>query len=79
MRYSDGAVRRRNVQFEDKFRVGNIRERTVNSLNQQFNLDRQQAQRVCQTANGSVKKTAPIMERHTIQRRNETNLLIMPH
>ncbi len=51
MRYSDGAVREGVMyNFEDKFRVGNIRERTVNSLNQQFNLDRQQAQRVSQTA-----------------------------
>ncbi|MBF4102443.1 hypothetical protein INT80_04705 [Gallibacterium anatis] len=50
MRYSDGAVREGVMyNFEDKFR-GNIRERTVNSLNQQFNLDRQQAQRVSQTA-----------------------------
>ncbi|KGQ46068.1 exopolyphosphatase [Gallibacterium anatis] len=51
MRYSDGAVREGVMyNFEDKFRVSNIRERTVNSLNQQFNLDRQQAQRVSKTA-----------------------------
>ena len=51
MRYSDGAVREGVMyNFEDKFRVSNIRERTVNSLTQQFNLDRKQAARVAQTA-----------------------------
>ncbi len=51
MRYSDGAVREGVMyNFEDKFRVSNIRERTVNSLNQQFNLDREQAARVSQVA-----------------------------
>ncbi|MFC0309583.1 exopolyphosphatase [Gallibacterium trehalosifermentans] len=49
MRYSDGAVREGVMyNFEDQFRVSNIRERTVNSLTQQFDLDREQATRVSQ-------------------------------
>lgn len=51
MRYSDGALRE-GVMYglEAQFQVGNIRQRTAASLAQQFNLDKDQAERVCDTA-----------------------------
>lgn len=51
MRYSNGAIREGVMyNFDLNFRVDNIRERTINALTAQFNLDRVQAQRVAQKA-----------------------------
>lgn len=51
MRYSDGALRE-GVMYglEQRFQVGNIRERTANALAEQFNIDKAQAKRVSDTA-----------------------------
>lgn len=51
MRYSDGALRE-GVMYsvEKNFQVRNIRQRTANSLAEQFDLDEVQAQRVHQSA-----------------------------
>lgn len=51
MRYSDGALRE-GVMYglEQRFQVGNIRQRTAEALAEQFNIDQQQAERVQQTA-----------------------------
>lgn len=51
MRYSDGALRE-GVMYglENAFQVGDIRQRTAESLAEQFNIDQSQAQRVSETA-----------------------------
>lgn len=51
MRYSDGALRE-GVMYglESSFQVDDIRERTVNSLMEHFNVDQEQALRVADTA-----------------------------
>ncbi|TNH05354.1 exopolyphosphatase [Testudinibacter sp. TR-2022] len=51
MRYSDGALRE-GVMYglESSFQVDDIRERTVNSLMEHFNVDQDQALRVADTA-----------------------------
>lgn len=51
MRYSDGALREGVMySLETNFQVTNIRERTAEGLAEQFNIDREQAHRVTQTA-----------------------------
>ena len=51
MRYSDGALRE-GVMYglEQRFQVGDIRQRTAEALAQQFNIDKAQANRVEETA-----------------------------
>ncbi|KMK52165.1 exopolyphosphatase [[Actinobacillus] muris] len=51
MRYSDGALRE-GVMYglEQRFQVGDIRQRTAEALAKQFNIDQQQANRVRETA-----------------------------
>lgn len=51
MRYSDGALRE-GVMYglEQRFQVGDIRQRTAEALAEQYHIDSQQAERVKQTA-----------------------------
>lgn len=51
MRYSDGALREGVMySLEQRFQVGDIRQRTAEALAEQYHIDQQQAQRVKQTA-----------------------------
>ncbi|WP_044469692.1 exopolyphosphatase [Mannheimia massilioguelmaensis] len=51
MRYSDGALREGVMySLESNFQVSNIRERTAEGLAEQFDIDREQAQRVTESA-----------------------------
>lgn len=51
MRYSDGALREGILYgIEHRFQVNDIRQRTAEALVKQFNIDREQAERVKQTA-----------------------------
>lgn len=51
MRYSDGALREGVMYgWEQRFQVGDIRQRTAEALAEQYDIDQQQAQRVKQTA-----------------------------